>query len=130
MAKVLLVDDDRSFLFIMGEYFEAHGIAYDTASSVDQARKQLKRSRYDAVISDFNMPGENGLDLFRHVAARYPDVPFILMTGCSDFRLKKEALRMGVCQYIEKPFHVLQLIQTIKGRELSSCQPGVAVPAA
>ncbi len=130
MAKVLLVDDDRALLFIMGEYLEAHGMEFESAGSVAQARKLLRRSHFDVVISDLNMPGESGLDLFRYVSARYPDLPFILMTGCNDSRVKREALSMGVNRYIEKPFQILQLIQAINGRGLSGSRAGMAVPAA
>ena len=65
MCKVLLVDDDEDLLLIIGEYLEAYGIEFDFAQSAAQALKRLGYCKYDLVISDLNMPGESGLDLFR-----------------------------------------------------------------
>ena len=64
MNKVLLVDDDEDLLFLIGEYLDAFGIEFDLAESAAQARKRLKYCEYDLVVSDLNMPGESGFDLF------------------------------------------------------------------
>jgi DNA-binding NtrC family response regulator len=116
MAKVLIVDDDKGICFLMSEYLNAFGFQAATAGSAAQARSRLKSSRYDFIISDFNMPGESGLDLFSYVSCRYPDVPFILMSGSHDSRVKREALRMGVCKYLEKPFQFSELMKIISNR--------------
>jgi len=65
------------------------------------------------VVSDFKMPGESGLDLFRYVSYMYPETPFVLITGCDDLRIKRESMRMGVHAYIQKPFYLKELLQTI-----------------
>ncbi|MFZ2448076.1 MAG: response regulator [Syntrophobacteraceae bacterium] len=113
MARVLVVDDDEDLLFLISEYLDAYGFDFDIANSAALARRRLKEFRYDAIISDLNMPGETGLDLFRHVSARYPELPFVLMTGCPDSRVKREALRLGVSGYVEKPFHLSDLVRII-----------------
>jgi len=116
MATVLIVDDDQGIRFLMSEYLNAYGFQAMTAGSAAQARSRLKHSRYDFIISDFDMPGESGLDLFRYVSCRYPDVPFILMTGSYDSRVKRDALRMGVYKFLEKPFQFSELMKTISSR--------------
>jgi len=58
----------------MSQYLEAVGLEYDMAVSVEQARNRLKSSRYDVVVSDFSMPEESGLDLFRYVSSMYPEM--------------------------------------------------------
>jgi DNA-binding NtrC family response regulator len=122
MTKVLIVDDDKGIQFLMSEYLSAFGFQTMTAGSAAQARSRLKHSRCDFIISDFNMPGESGLDLFRYVSCRYPDVPFILMTGTHDSRVKREALRMGVCKYLEKPFQFSELMKIISNNGLRGCR--------
>ena len=109
MARILIVDDDEDLLLLMGEYLESVGLEYDLAVSAEQARNRLKRSRYDMVVSDFNMPGESGLDLLRYVSSMYPETPFVLMTGCYDLRIKRESMRMGAHAYIQKPFYLNEL---------------------
>jgi len=111
--RILIVDDDADFLRLMGEYLESAGIEYDPALSAEQARNRLKGSGYDMVVSDLNMPGESGLDLLRYVSSMYPETPFVLMTGCYDLRIKRESMRMGAHAYIQKPFYMNELSQTI-----------------
>jgi len=112
-TRILIVDDDEGFLRLISQYLESVGLEHDLAISVEQARNCLKRSRYDVIVSDFSMPGESGLDLFRYVLSMYPGTPFVLITGYDDVRIKREAMRMGVQAYIEKPFYFNELLQTI-----------------
>ena len=113
MARILIVDDDENLVHLMGEYLESVGLEHDLAVSAEQARNLLKGSGYDMVVSDFNMPGESGLDLLRYVSSMYPETPFVLMTGCYDLRIKRESVRMGVHAYIQKPFYMNKFSQTI-----------------
>ncbi len=113
MAKILLVDDDEDFLMLLGEYLNLRDQQFDKANSVGQARRFLRKTRYDMIISDFNMPMESGLDLLHHVSNRYPETPFVLMTGCEDNRVKREAMRMGAAAFIAKPFSLDELMETI-----------------
>jgi DNA-binding NtrC family response regulator len=113
MARILMVDDDEDLLYLMGEHLESVGLEHDQAVSAEQARNRLEHSWYDMVVSDFNMPEESGLDLLRYVSSRYPETPFVLMTGCYDLRIKLESMRMGVHAYIQKPFYINELSQTI-----------------
>ncbi len=98
---------------MLSQYLESVGLEHDLAVSVEQARNRLKSSRYDVLVSDFSMPGESGLDLFRYVSSMYPETPFVLITGCDDLRIKRESMRMGVQAYIVKPFYFSELLQTI-----------------
>jgi DNA-binding NtrC family response regulator len=114
MAKILIVDDEEDFLLLMRRYLDAYGLETEGASSSIQARHCLERTRYDAVVSDLNMPGESGLDLLAHVSHRFPGLSFILMTGSRNSRLKREAMRMGSAGYLEKPFDIKELLSTLR----------------
>ena len=114
MGRVLIVDDEEDFLFLVGQYLEAKGIDFELTGSAAQARKHLGCNRFDLVISDLNMPGESGFDLFRYVSSQYPEVRFAIMTGYGDSRTKREARSMGVDAYIEKPFALKDLLQIVK----------------
>ena len=129
MNKVLLVDDDEDLLFLISEYLGAYGIEFDLAESAAQARKRLKYCEYDLIISDLNMPGESGFDLFRSVSSRYPGLPFILMSGNRDPRLRREAVSMGICNFLEKPFLLSDLKRIIT--DLVCMKPAaIGAPAA
>jgi DNA-binding NtrC family response regulator len=113
MAKILIVDDDKDILYLMGESLESAGLEYDLAGSAEEARDRLKRSGYDLIVSDFNMPGESGLDLLHYVSVVYSQIPFVLMTGCDDLRIKRESMRMGAHAFIQKPFYLYELGEII-----------------
>jgi len=113
MPRILVVDDDEEFVRLIGEYLSACGFEPELAGSAAQARNCLQRSKYAAVLSDFQMPGESGLDLLGHVKSRYPGLPFIMMTGSQKSRLKYEAMKLGSNGYIEKPFQLKDLLKTI-----------------
>lgn len=130
MKKVLVVDDDEDFLFIIGEYLHSKGIEFHLAQSASQARKSLTHSSYDVVISDLQMPGESGLDLFRFVSFRYPGLPFILMSGNIDPRLRREAMSMGIRSFVEKPFELSVLKCLITDPGLCEIRTATGVPAA
>ncbi len=130
MGKVLIVDDDEDLLFIIGEYLESYGIDFDLARSASQARKHLTHCEYGMVISDLNMPGESGLDLFRFVSSRQPRLPFILMSGNRDPRLRREAIGMGICNFVEKPFHLNELRSMISGSSRCAIRAEMGAPAA
>ena len=114
MARLLIVDDDKDLLLIMSEYLSDYGFELELAYSAAQARHYLEHSACDAIVSDFNMPGESGLDLLGHVSSRYPGLPFIMMTGCSMPLLKDAAMKMGSSGYVVKPFRLRDLLSTLK----------------
>ncbi len=114
MARILIVDDDKTLLSIMSEYLSACGFELELAYNAAQARHYLEHSAYDAILSDFNMPGESGLDLLGHVSSRYPGLPFIMMTGCSTSLPKDAAMKMGSSAYVVKPFRLRDLVGTIE----------------
>jgi len=110
VKRVLIVDDDEGLLRILGDFLSVNGFDPELVSNVAHARSFLAREKFDAVLSDFKMPGESGLDLLSHVKALYSGLPFILMTGAGGSRLKQEAMRMGCNGYIEKPFRLNDLL--------------------
>ena len=113
LPRILIVDDDEGLARIIGEYLSACGFDSEPAASAAQARNCLMRSKYAAVLSDFQMPGESGLDLLSHVKSRYPGLPFVMMTGARSSRLKHEAMMMGSSGYIEKPFRLEDLVKAV-----------------
>lgn len=130
MRRVLVVDDDEDLLFIIGEYLSMNGIECHTALGVSRARNYLLRRDYDMVVSDLQMPGESGLELFRFLSFQRPGLPFILMSGNLDARTRREALRMGICRFLEKPFELSVLARLINSPVPCQVHADIGVPAA
>lgn len=114
MAKILIVDDDQNILSVICQCLQPLDFQVDTAYDSIEARDCLEHSQYDAILSDFRMPGETGLDLLSHVSCRFPGLPFILMTGNHSFSLKQQSIQMGGSGYLVKPFQMIDLVSTLK----------------
>jgi PAS domain S-box-containing protein len=101
---VLHVDDDPALLELAATCIEqAHdAITVVTATSPTQALDVLTKRSVDCVVSDYNMPGTDGLALLRDVRDEHPDLPFILYTGRGSEEIASEAISVGVTDYLQK----------------------------
>jgi DNA-binding NtrC family response regulator len=110
--RILIVDDESEIRSILKDYLEDLGEVVGVESG-DQAVRFLEQGRYDLVISDYNMPGLNGLDLLRYVNSLGGDLPLIWITGRSSRELVVEAWKEGVFDYFEKPFDLEQIRKSV-----------------
>lgn len=94
---LLLVDDEPELLESMQILIETCllGTRVITANSGRQALQYLASGRIDAIISDFQMPGMDGIELLHQAHERYPSVPRIMLTGFSEADLKERAKAEG-----------------------------------
>jgi two-component system, NtrC family, response regulator AtoC len=107
MARVLLVDNDPGMLSALEGLFAARGDEPVLARDAAQALAQL--DRVDLVISDFAMPGMDGLELLRRVRERDEALPVVLLTGQGSERVAVRAIRSGAYEYVPKPFDADEL---------------------
>jgi len=105
--RVLHVDDDAGFLAVAKQCLEEQSqFQVDTTLSAKEALKKLKHSKYDVIVSDYQMPGKNGLELMRQLRREGKDIPFILFTCKGKEEIAIEALNSGVYRYIRKEGNV------------------------
>ncbi|MFA5332430.1 MAG: PAS domain S-box protein [Methanoregula sp.] len=103
MLSVLYVDDEPTLLDIGRIFLEMSGhLRIDTASSAGEALGKIKQQNYDGIISDYEMPGINGIEFLRHIRLNYHDLPFILFTGRGREEIAIEALNSGADFYLQK----------------------------
>lgn len=103
MINALYVDDEPALLEIGKIFLErTGGIHIDTAGSGQDALKKIHDNRYDAVISDYQMPAMDGIALLKEVRHIQPTLPFIMFTGRGREDVVIEALNNGADHYIQK----------------------------
>jgi len=100
---VLLVDDEPNLLEISSVYLERDGdLSVRSVSSVEEALLVLEEEIFDVIVSDYQMPERNGLELLKDLKGRGNGIPFILFTGRGREEVAIEALNLGADFYIQK----------------------------
>jgi DNA-binding NtrC family response regulator len=125
---LLIVDDEPDLLVSTRSLFEAtfEGLEVLTAASAEEGLAILHERRPDVIISDYRMPGMDGLQFLGEAERLYPDVPRIMITAFAEPTLAVEAARRaGVVLLIAKPFD-LQYFVDIVGSALRT-RPGIAL---
>jgi DNA-binding NtrC family response regulator len=109
-AKTLLVDDDELIRDSLSMAFKNKGCFMRAAESAEEGLKAIKEEQFDIIISDFRLPGINGLDFLKRATVTHPNAVHILITAYRDDYLFSEAIRMGVAEFIQKPFSVKAMV--------------------
>jgi len=102
--KILLIDDDEWIRDSLSFFFEAEGCNLLSFETAEEGMEAVKQQAYDIVISDYKLPGMDGLEFLRRVKEKQPNVLEILITAYANCEILKEAKMMGVKEFIPKPF--------------------------
>jgi two-component system response regulator HydG len=103
-SRILIVDDEQDHAEVMCEALSREGHECDVTHSLDEAQRQLKRRKYDVIVTDLRMKDErDGLSLLQSAQQLSPPPPVILVTAVNDVPTSKEAIRGGAYDYIVKP---------------------------
>jgi len=102
--KILLVDDDEWIRDSLRLFFEAEGCNLLTFETAEEGMEAVKQQVYDIVISDYKLPGMDGLEFLRRVKEKQPNAFEILITAYANCEIVKEADEIGVKDIIPKPF--------------------------
>ena len=100
--SILYVDDEPLLLKVTREYLEIHGFIVDIAESGHQALQKISEKVYDAVVSDYMMPGMDGIELLKEIRRRNLDIPYILFTGRGREEVVIQAIENGADFYLQK----------------------------
>lgn len=111
--RVLLVDDDESFLKLLSIRLSASGFETITALSAEQALAELPVKTPHLVVTDMQMGGMDGLALFDEVHQKYPSIPVIILTAHGTIKDAVKATQAGVFGFLTKPFDSKELVQKI-----------------
>lgn len=114
--KILLVDDEPLILKSLKRSILSleNDTVVSTACSVEESRALLKENEYDCIVSDLNMPEENGLSLIRFLKEEFISTPLIIMTGCQKAESAVECMKHGAVDYINKPVSAKELIKKVR----------------
>ena len=112
LYNLLVVDDDERIRNLLSQYLIKEGFIVSTANGADVARKKIQLIKFDLIILDIMMPGDDGLTLTQEIRNK-SDIPIILLTAKSGTDSKIEGLEIGADDYLTKPFNPKELLLRI-----------------
>ena len=114
-GRVLVVDDDALILRALQRVLEAQGFAVSGRSHPADALEDLRAQPANLIISDYMMPGMNGVEFLTEARRVCPDAPRLLLTAANDFRVAAEAVNSGeVYRLLSKPWNHAELVSTVR----------------
>ncbi|MEM6910884.1 MAG: sigma-54 dependent transcriptional regulator [Verrucomicrobiota bacterium] len=129
MAKILIVDDERSVLELISQLCRSMGHEVEGALDGPQALEAMSRMGPDLMVVDLRIPGMSGLDLIKRCRQERPETALIMVTGHGSVETAVEAMRLGAFDYVTKPFELSDLKAAITGALKSVGKQTETIPA-
>lgn len=124
--RLCLIDDDIFVLEALALELKRHGYEVRVAPGAAAGLDIVSREGADAVVTDINMPGTNGMQLISQIRSEWPELPIIAMSGSFDESgrpLSEAALEIGATCAIAKPFRATQLLSLLQNFGLGASAP-------
>ena len=118
MARLLVVDDEKSICQVLEIAFRKSGHVVETVTSGRLAMKKIESQVYDAIIADIRMPDLTGIDLLHHARATHSPAAFILITAVPTMPTAIRALNLGAYRYVIKTDKLVEEIKLVVDRAL------------
>ncbi|MBP2251007.1 PAS domain S-box-containing protein [Halarchaeum solikamskense] len=102
--RILHVDDEPGFADLVATYLQREDDRFEVelAANAGDGLDRLADAEFDCIVSDHDMPGQNGIEFLEAVRDDHPDLPFILFTGKGSEEVASEAISAGVTDYLQK----------------------------
>ena len=112
-AHILIVDDDREIRDLTGRYLRKHGFRVDSAADAKEMDRLLRDGRFDLIVLDLMLPGEDGLSICRRLRAA-TRIPIVMLTAVAEDTDRIIGLEIGADDYLTKPFNPRELLARIR----------------
>jgi len=114
LARILVADDEADLRALLQRYLTDQGYAVRSVDGAAPLDKLLARERFDVLVLDVMMPGEDGLSICRRLRAHGETIPIIMLTARGDPLDRIIGLEMGADDYLPKPFNPRELLARIQ----------------
>jgi putative nucleotidyltransferase with HDIG domain len=112
-TKILIVDDEAEIRSLLMRGLSDSSFECVQSSNAFDALNKIKSNQFALVMSDVCMPGMSGIELLRFIKKHDPDMSVIMITGVLDLTTAVDSLKMGACDYITKPFDLLEVRRAV-----------------
>jgi DNA-binding NtrC family response regulator len=112
--RILLAEDEKTIAITLRDALEEVGHRVEWVSDGREARDELKRAAYDALVSDIRMPGLDGMQLLAFARGLEPAPAVVMITGYATVEQAVEAMQKGAETYVQKPFPNAYVVRTLE----------------
>ncbi len=102
-GRIYIIDDDQSMCEFLQADLTRRGADVTWSLSAESAANDILNGDFDVVLTDFNMPGMNGIELCERIVANRPDIPIIMLTAFGSLETAIAAIRAGAYDFVTKP---------------------------
>lgn len=113
-GRILVADDEATFARPLAAVFGLEGFIADAVFDAASVRAKLREERYEVLISDINMPGNDALELVQEVGTGEYGIPVILLTGAPSIQTAARAVQLGAVAYLLKPIDFSELLPLVR----------------
>jgi DNA-binding response OmpR family regulator len=124
--RILVAEDDAPLAEFLHQWLQQEQFSVHMVSDGREAQRLASDLPYDFVILDLNLPAEGGLDVLRHIRAKKPDLPVLMVTGTSHAEDHVRLLDAGADDSLAKPFDFAELAARIRAVLRRGSRPGSA----
>lgn len=102
-SSILLIEDRKGLRQVYADFLKRNGHQVTEAGSAEEGLKAMEDKEYHLILTDYMLPGQNGMDFLRALKEKEPDYPIIIMTAFGEVKLAVEAMKIGAFDFLEKP---------------------------
>ncbi|MBU4601912.1 response regulator [bacterium] len=114
MAKILIVDDDLDMCQIISDILKEEGYSVNSSNTGEDALIKIKKNHYDLIVLDYKLNGISGLVVLEKALQMMPSLKIIMISAFGDKLIKARARKLGIGDFIDKPFDIKRLIQAVQ----------------
>lgn len=114
MAKILIIDDERSIRNAIREILEYEKFTVDEAEDGLSGVVKVKGGKYDVILCDIKMPKMDGMEVLERILLLAPDTPVVMISGHGDIETAVDLLKHGAYDYIPKPLDLNRLLVSVR----------------
>ena len=107
--RLLVVEDEKKLCDMIAKSLHQAGYEVDTCNDGEEALEMICAEMYDLIVLDLNLPGMDGMDILRELRKENEETKVLILSARSQIADKVEGLDAGANDYMEKPFHLLEL---------------------
>ena len=113
MAKILIIDDEKSIRVTLREILEYEKYQVDDAADGMEGLQWVEKEKYDVILCDIKMPKMDGIEVLKAIVSK-TDTPVVMISGHGNIETAVESLKLGAYDYIAKPLDLNRLLVTLR----------------